>query len=77
VTSAADADYHVDVTYDDDASVWLATSPDVIGLTLEYDSLDRLQAQIVAAVSELLDLNGQVPARHIDVAVTRRVLAHA
>jgi len=77
VSSAPDVDYQVDVTFDDDASVWLVTSPNVIGLTLEYDSLDRLESQLVAAVKELLELNNQPPARHIDVAIRRRVLAYA
>jgi len=69
-------DYHVDVTYDDEAGVWLATSPDVIGLTLEYESLDRLQDQLLSAVAELLELNGQPPARQVSVAMTRQ-LAYA
>ena len=69
-------DYHVGVTYDDDAGVWLATSHDVIGLALEYDSFDRLQDHLLAAVTELLELNGQPPARQVTVAMTRQ-LAYA
>jgi len=66
-------DYHVVVTHDDEAEVWLATSPDVIGLTLEYDSLDRLQNQLPAIVAELLELNGQPPARRVTVSMTRQI----
>jgi len=70
-------DYHVDVAYDDEAGVWVVTSPDVIGLTLEYGSLDRLDEQLLDAVTELLDLNGQPAARQVDVAMTRHVRAPA
>jgi len=76
-SSAPGIDYHVDVTYDDDANVWLVTSPDVIGLALEYDSLDRLHEQLLDVVTELLDLNGQPAARQVDVATTRHVRAPA
>ena len=77
VPRSANHEYHVDVAWDDEAGVWTATSPDVVGLTLEYESLDRLQDQVMGAVAELLELNGQPPADHVDVAVTRRVLAYA
>jgi len=76
VTKFPGIDYHVDVTYDDEADVWLATSPDIVGLTLEYESLDRLQEQILPVVAELLELNGQPPARQVTVAMTRQ-LAYA
>jgi len=67
------ADYHVAVRYDDDSGVWLATSQDVIGLTLEYDSLDHLQAQILPAVAEMLELNDQPPVRQVTVTMTRQL----
>ena len=47
--------------WDEDASVWIATSDDVPGLVLESDSLDELLKRVKIAVPELLYLNNQRP----------------
>ena len=59
-------DYTVYLTWDDEAEVWVATSPNVTGLVLESESLDRLMDRVGEAVPELLELNNQEPARSIN-----------
>ncbi len=54
--------YTVLFTWDEEASVWVATSPDVTGLVLESESLDSLMNRVKDAVPELLELNSQKPA---------------
>ncbi len=44
--------------WDDEASVWVATSDDVPGLATEADTLDQLSAKLESMVPELLDANG-------------------
>ena len=51
--------YTVLFTWDEEASVWVATSPDVTGLVLESESLDSLMNRVKDAVPELLELNSQ------------------
>ena len=58
-------DYTVHFTWDDEAQVWFATSPDVKGLVLESESLDKLMSRVKDAVPELLALNSQEPAKKI------------
>lgn len=53
--------YTVLFTWDEEASVWVATSPDVTGLVLESESLDSLMNRVKDAVPELLELNSQAP----------------
>lgn len=45
-------------TWDDEASVWVATSEDVPGLVTEAPSLDALVPKLKAMIPELLDANG-------------------
>ena len=45
----------VEVTRDDEAGVYLATSADVPGLVLESDTLDALRAEVEEAILFLLD----------------------
>ncbi|MFV0401266.1 MAG: DUF1902 domain-containing protein [Oscillospiraceae bacterium] len=52
-------EYTVNIIWDDDAGVWMATSGDVMGLTLESGSIDLLIERVRHAVPELLDLNSQ------------------
>ena len=68
----------IDFTWDDEASVWIATSKDVPGLILESGSFDALIERVRYAVPELLELNGKpnkivdltfVSERHDQVAV--------
>ena len=50
-------EYTVQVDWDDDASVWTATSDDIAGLVLESSSMDALLERVRFAVPELLALN--------------------
>lgn len=65
--------YTVNLLWDTDASVWVATSEDIKGLVLESGSLDVLIERVRMTVPELLKLNGQ-PVEHATLAfVTKRV----
>ncbi|MDR1192076.1 MAG: DUF1902 domain-containing protein [Verrucomicrobiales bacterium] len=49
--------YQINLTWDKDAAVWVATSDDLAGLVLESGSLDALIEQVKNAAAELLALN--------------------
>ena len=51
--------YIVDLNWDEEARVWVATSEDIHGLVLESESLDDLIKKVTDAVPELLDFNMQ------------------
>ena len=53
-------DYRIQLVWDDEASVWIATSKDVPGLVLEGASLNQLLNRVRLAVPEMLELNGLV-----------------
>ena len=44
--------------WDDDASVWVATSDDVPGLATEEDTIEGLISKLKIMIPELLELNG-------------------
>ena len=48
----------VRATWDDEAGVWVATSNDIEGLAVESESMEKLQPKVMAAVADLLELNG-------------------
>jgi len=50
-------EYAVDLIWDDEASVWVATSDDIPGLVLESGSFDALIERVRFAAPELLALN--------------------
>ena len=50
-------DYKIDLIWDAEAAVWVATSEDVPGLVLESGSIDDLRERLCCAVPELLALN--------------------
>ena len=52
------ADYTVNLVWDNEASVWTATSDNIPGLVLESGSIDALIERVRFAVPELLSLNG-------------------
>ena len=52
-------EYTVNITWDEEADVWIATSEDVRGLVMESESYDTLVGRLKVAVPELLELNGQ------------------
>lgn len=50
-------EYIVNLNWDSEASVWIATSNDIPGLVLESGSFDALLERVRFAVPELLALN--------------------
>lgn len=50
-------EYTINLIWDKEAGVWVATSEDVKGLVLESGSLDALIERVKVAISELLELN--------------------
>ena len=50
-------EYIINLTWDAEASVWIATSEDIPGLVLESGSFDALLERIRFAAPELLALN--------------------
>ena len=59
-------EYKIQLLWDNEASVWVATSPDVPGLVLESGSFDALIERVRYAIPELLELNRQkAPLCHI------------
>lgn len=52
-------EYTVNLTWDSNAEVWIATSNDIPGLVLESGSFDALLERVRFAVPELLLLNHQ------------------
>ncbi len=43
---------------DDEAKVWVASSEDIDGLSVESDALDALAPKVTAALADLMELNG-------------------
>lgn len=65
--------YTINLLWDSEASVWVATSDDIKGLTLESGSLDVLIERVRMTVPELLRLNNQ-PVEHAKITfMTERV----
>ena len=52
-------EYKIQLMWDNEASVWVATSADVPGLVLESGSFDALIERVRYAIPELLELNRQ------------------
>lgn len=50
-------EYVVNLTWDTDAGVWVATSDDIPGLVLESGSFDALLERVRFAAPELLEWN--------------------
>jgi len=47
----------VRVAWDEEARVWVASSSDIDGLAVEADTTEALDPKILAAISDLLELN--------------------
>lgn len=47
----------VDVIFDDEAKVYVATSRDIKGLVLEAETFDELQSEVQEATVNLMELN--------------------
>lgn len=58
--------YTVKLTWDSEASMWIATSDDVPGLVLESNSYDALIEKVKFAIPELLELNNNDSAKTIN-----------
>jgi predicted RNase H-like HicB family nuclease len=71
----------VDAAWDDEASVWVATSDDIPGLITEADTLEELRSKLVDLVPELLAENGnaieQSTALPIEIVATRHLFFDA
>ena len=50
-------DYKVTLTWDSEASMWIATSDDVPGLVLESNSYDALIEKVKIAIPDLLEIS--------------------
>ncbi|MGI2032442.1 DUF1902 domain-containing protein [Rhizobium panacihumi] len=48
----------VHAAWDAEASAWVATSEDVVGLAVEAPPLEALEPKVKAALSDLIELNG-------------------
>jgi Domain of unknown function (DUF1902) len=46
--------------WDEEARVWFATSSDIDGLAVEADTLEALEKKAIAALVDLIELNGDV-----------------
>lgn len=47
-------------TWDEEARVWFATSDDIQGLAVEAENAEKLQQKVIAAVEDLIMLNGNI-----------------
>ena len=54
---AVDMEYTVNIAWDEEANVWLATSEDIPGLVLESGSYDALIERLKIAIPEILEAN--------------------
>ena len=50
--------YNVQLAWDNEAKVWMATSEDIPGLILEAESADNLIQRVMLAAPEIIELNG-------------------
>jgi len=69
--------YKIKMMWDNDVSVWIATSDEIKGLVLEHNPFDALIEKIKAAVPELLKLNKQVPATELQFTSSRSERVYA
>ena len=52
-------EYTILLTWDDEASVWIAESDDIPGLILESNSFDMLIDRVKTAIPDLLEIEGK------------------
>ena len=48
----------VDAVRDEEASVWVATSDDIGGLAVEAETFEALAEKVIAAITDLVEMNG-------------------
>ena len=71
-------EYRVSFSWDNEASVWIATSEDVHGLILEHKSFDTLMDKVRLAVPELLEIENRLHGTvFLDCVASRKELVHA
>ena len=70
-------EYKIRLLWDDEASVWTATSEDVPGLVLESGSIDALIEKVRYAVPELLNMNQEVKTANLHFLAERYTEAYA
>jgi predicted RNase H-like HicB family nuclease len=58
--------YQVKAEWDDEASVWIASSDDVPGLATGADTFEALIDKLKVVIPELLEANGLLPAGAAD-----------
>lgn len=61
------APYQVKAEWDDEASVWVASSEDIPGLATGADTFEALIDKLKIVIPELLEANGLLPADTVDV----------
>lgn len=44
--------------WDSEAQVWVASSSDIGGLSVEADTIEALNTKVLAAIADLIELNG-------------------
>lgn len=64
--------YRINMLWDNEAGVWVATSDDIPGLVLESGSFDALLERVRFAVPELLELNSDHPTEMMLMFVSER-----
>ena len=62
----------VRVEWDEEASVWVATSDDVPGLATEEENMERLIEKLKVLIPELLDANGMERQPEIPFEISNR-----
>lgn len=65
-------EYIVNIIWDDEANVWIATSEDIPGLVLESGSYDALLERIRHTAPELIKLNNPKQSTYILSFVSNR-----
>lgn len=59
----------VTALWDEEASVWVATSTDLPGLVTEADGLDPLRAKLDILIPELLEASGALAPQEIPIEI--------
>ena len=62
--------YKIEAFWDQEAQVWVAESPDILGLVTEADNLDRLTNKLKQMIPELLAAN-----QHMGIDDQRKVIS--
>ena len=69
--------YFIDVEWDIQAAVWVATSDDIAGLTTEADTREQLIAKLRVLIPELLEGNGICAGADLPIVLLTRSCAES